>query len=210
LKLEPWPNDVPRRASINSFGYGGTNAHVILDEVNTYLSSKQTNGGSMHRVSSFSSLGSESEDLDFGFEAPRRLFVFTANSEDTGKRMMGAISQYLKSKKDRETLDFVDDLAFTLAQRRSMLPWKATIAASSLSELIQNLEGSNNKFVRSSRVPKIGFVFTGQGAQWAGMGRELFGVYEVFDQTLQQVETLLQKLGASWRLSGEFKNHLAP
>jgi acyl transferase domain-containing protein len=159
----------------------------------------------MHRVSSFSSFGSGSEYLSLGFEASRKLFVFAANSEDTGKKMMGEISQYLKSKNDCEAHDLMDDLAFTLAERRSMLPWKTTVPASSLSELIQNLENGNSKFVRSSRVPKIGFMFTGQGAQWAGMGRELFGLYEVFDQTLDQVEKHLQKLGASWRLSGKLR-----
>jgi acyl transferase domain-containing protein len=156
----------------------------------------------MHRVLSFSSITSESEDFGLGYEEPKRLFVFAANSEDTGRKIVGDIAKYLKTKKDGETQSLIDDLAFTLAQRRSMLPWKAAVTASSLPELIQHLEVGNSKFVRSSREPKVGFVFTGQGAQWAGMGRELLGVYEVFDQTLHQAERCLQKLGASWSLSG--------
>lgn len=167
--------------------------------------SKQSGGGLIHRVSSFSSLESESEHFSLGFESSRKLFVFAANSEDTGKKMMEDILQYLKLKNDHEDHNLMDDLAFTLAQRRSMLPWKTTVPASSLSELIQNLENGNSKFVRSSRVPKLGFVFTGQGAQWAGMGRELFGLYEVFDKELHKIEKHLQNLGASWRLSGKLK-----
>ena len=173
--------------------------------MDSYLLSKKTNVGLMHRVSSFSSLESESDFLSQALEASRQLFVFAANSEDTGKKMMGDISQYLKSRNEREAHDLMNDLAFTLAQRRSMLPWKTIVPASSLSELIQNLESGNSKFVRSSRVPKIGFVFTGQGAQWASMGRELFGLYEIFDQTLHQVEKHLKKLGASWHLSGKLR-----
>jgi acyl transferase domain-containing protein len=181
--------------SINSFGYGGTNAHIIMDEVQAYLSSQQANGYQMPRPLA--------ESLSLDSNTFKRVFVFAANDEDVGKRMMADVSQYLKSRRDWDAQSLMNDLAFTLAQRRSMLLLKAAITASSLPQLIENLDAGNIKFVRSSRVAKIGFVFTGQGAQWAGMGRELFGVYEVFDKTLHRAEQHLQRLGASWLLTGQ-------
>ena len=56
---------------------------------------------------------------------------------------------------------------------------------------------------RSSKRPRLGFVFTGQGAQWHAMGRELIDQYPVFKATLIEVERQLKSFGASWSLLGE-------
>ena len=53
--------------------------------------------------------------------------------------------------------------------------------------------------LRSRSAPVISFVFTGQGAQWAGMGRELLG-YPVFRTSLEQATKYMQGLGCTWSL----------
>ena len=97
---------------------------------------------------------------------------------------------------------YMDDLAFTLSNKRSMLPWKAFIVASSIQELGQNLTRNLSKPVRSSTAPTLSFVFTGQGAQWAGMGGELLA-YSVFEASLRRSERYLKALGCEWALIGK-------
>ncbi|CAL3970576.1 unnamed protein product, partial [Diplocarpon coronariae] len=48
--------------------------------------------------------------------------------------------------------------------------------------------------------PRIGFIFTGQGAQWYAMGRELFDAYPIFAATMERIDRYLTKLGANFSL----------
>lgn len=54
---------------------------------------------------------------------------------------------------------------------------------------------------RSVSKTTLGFIFTGQGAQWAGMGREL-RVFELFEKRLREAEEYLIELGCCWKLRG--------
>jgi len=97
------------------------------------------------------------------------------------------------------------DLAYTLAQHRSRLRWKAAVVASSVPELIHALqEHQHSQIVRSSQPPRVGFVFTGQGANWHAMGRELIDAYPVFRRSLRMAEKHLKNLGAEWSLMGTY------
>lgn len=95
----------------------------------------------------------------------------------------------------------MDRLAFTLCHRRSLLEWKEAVSASTLSELSSALASTDGDRTRPSGKSTIGFVFTGQGAQWFAMGRELL-CYTVFAEALQQADRILSDLGAAWSLLG--------
>lgn len=97
----------------------------------------------------------------------------------------------------------MNDLAFTLGQRRSLLPWKATFVADSPVSLIQKLEKPDLAPSHSSKTPQVGFVFTGQGAQWYGMGRELLISNPVFASAIDAAAGSILKLGASYNLRDE-------
>jgi acyl transferase domain-containing protein len=58
------------------------------------------------------------------------------------------------------------------------------------------------KAVRAVRQPKLSFIFTGQGAQWAGMGQELMQAYPIFASNMRQADKYLRSIGASWSLLG--------
>lgn len=60
----------------------------------------------------------------------------------------------------------------------------------------------NTKPCRTSSEPRLGSVFTGQGAQWYAMGRELVPIYPTFKEALQEAEFFFKELGATWSLLG--------
>jgi len=94
------------------------------------------------------------------------------------------------------------DLAYTLAERRSRFPWATAVRARSLAELANRLGEPERKVSRAMRNPRLGFVFTGQGAQWHAMGRELTGAYPVFGAAIRRADQILKEYGAIWSLEG--------
>ena len=138
-----------------------------------------------------------------------RLFVLSANDEATVKQQMAALRVYLDNQKHEVTDDIMADLAFTLSHRRSLLSYRIALASSTAKDLKEQLDSSHQGPTRASRAPNIGFVFTGQGANWQGMGRELFETYPVFTSTIIAADKYLTDLGASWSLISRYHFALA-
>jgi acyl transferase domain-containing protein len=96
---------------------------------------------------------------------------------------------------------FLDNLAFTLNERRTILPWRATVVAGTMEDLMSSL----SRQVRAKSAikrPKLGFVFTGQGAQWPGMGKELLQAYPVFQDSVMNIDRYLDEIDAGFRVQG--------
>lgn len=102
----------------------------------------------------------------------------------------------------------MDRLAFTLCHRRSLLEWREAVSAATASELSDALASTDSNPTRPSENFNIGFVFTGQGAQWSAMGRELLH-YTVFEETLQEADHILLGFGAKWSLMGTLLTYRA-
>lgn len=91
-----------------------------------------------------------------------------------------------------------DSLVYTLGKKRTRLPWTSTFPVNNVAELIKILDGARFKPRRvASTTPKIGFVFTGQGAQWYAMGRELIEAYPVFKAAVLEAEEALRDVGCN-------------
>ena len=154
------------------------------------------------------SIGLEEESsidplLDGSFSATRRLYVLTANDKKSVLSQISALASYLRKRSSKlVTGPLMNDLAFTLGQRRSVLPWKIAFAASEADDLRSQLESLALAPSRATKVPKLGFVFTGQGANWNAMGRELYPAYPVFSSTIAAADKYLTSLGAPWSLTG--------
>ena len=133
-----------------------------------------------------------------------RVFVWSASDEAGTTRTASAYQDHLStllSTHAGDKDDYLDNLAFTLSNKRSNLPWKSFLVAESIEDLHQNLFSTISKPIRSSKPPGLGFVFTGQGAQWHAMGRELTS-YPAYKSSLQQSDSILKNIGCEWSLFG--------
>jgi acyl transferase domain-containing protein len=128
--------------------------------------------------------------------------MISAFDELSCQSQIAILREYLESNKEFVQDDFVDDLAFTLNERRSTFMWKAAVIGSSVTDLCDSLsKGPSIRF--SARRPTLSFVFTGQGAQWAGMGKELLHTYPVFRESISRIDRYLAELGSPFYVSGE-------
>ncbi|KAB8225746.1 putative polyketide synthase [Aspergillus novoparasiticus] len=211
MQPTPWPTKGLRRASVNSFGNSGTNAHVILDDVFHFLTENQL---SAHHLTvrdppispvleqTFSrSLVHKSHNPSSKQNRPR-LLVFSANNDAGVRRQASAYAEHFTKFAGALDSTYLDHLAYTLASRRSSLPWKTTAIVSSVQDLTQ-IDRTLPPATRSKSNPGLVFVFAGQGAQWAGMGRELMTLFPEFNQSLERSEKTLLGLGSSWYLRDE-------
>ena len=133
---------------------------------------------------------------------PPKLLVWSASDESGLERLGLAYGQHFArlSLGADKAEEYLNDLAFTLNLRRSSFPWKSFMVVRSMADL-QELNRHLSKPVRSVTKPRIGFVFTGQGAQWYAMGRELL-VYTAFKSSLEKSELCLSSFGCQWSLIG--------
>ena len=128
--------------------------------------------------------------------------MLSAKDEQAAKSMITNLRDHLKQLESQNEKLSLRSLAYTLGQRRSVFPWTAAFPARSVSKLLQATDAGQISRSHSSKPCRLGFVFTGQGAQWHAMGRELLGTYPVFQESIQQSERYLAELGASWSLVG--------
>ncbi|KAL9074826.1 MAG: hypothetical protein Q9161_001964 [Pseudevernia consocians] len=183
-----WPCKGLRRASISSFGFGGSNCHAILDDAYNFLRLRGLTGNhcTTKEPAAGESLSQYTRTLTHNIiqqaadpdhpELRPKLLVWSVADEGGIARLTEEYSTFMtqvaSSLTPTEASVYLESLAYTLAARRTSLSWKSFVLASSLQEL-QNIAPKMSKPVRSKENPKLGFVFTGQGAQFAEMAKEL-------------------------------------
>ena len=207
--VQHWPTEAVHRASVNNFGFGGSNAHVIVDDAYGYMSSREI-------VGNYQRPTAQSEHThELAMSCPRkeqkdesRVFILSASNELSLRQQEKALGQYLRGRQDTCSRGMLCDLAYTLGEHRSRLPFKSAFVAASLSQLADELTTNGSKPSRLLRTKTVGFIFTGQGAQWYAMGRELITQYQVFRTSLDLSDQYLRGLGVSWSLIGKINTHL--
>ena len=173
--LEAFPNDGKRRiAGVNSFGFGGANAHVILAEPPAQV---------IHAH------GPISPDRSWPL-------VISARSEDALKATAGRLADWIESHElGNGVSPVLPKLTYTLGVRRNHHQHRLTLVGSSSAEVTEELrEFSIGNPVTTARTsftprpefaPRIGFVMSGQGPQWWGMGRQLMRNEPIFRETME-------------------------
>ncbi|KAI0896802.1 hypothetical protein F4806DRAFT_508595 [Annulohypoxylon nitens] len=185
----PWPKDAPRRASINSFGVGGSNSHVIIEHPSPATP--------VNHVSSYISAEDEFDVADHDAERPS-IVVLSANNSDSLHAGIQSLGDHLINPRVKVNLS---DLAYTLSERRTKFWHRAFITTQNTE--IDRLDGWTTS-KKSSQTPAIGFIFTGQGAQWPQMGRDL-RFFPWTRKILEELDDVLRGLRhpPSWSLIDE-------
>lgn len=222
-EITPWPINGLRRASISSFGFGGSNSHAVLDDAYNFLRLRSLTGNhctaknppSMDELvgQSGSSLAlplisNSSQQTANGEHAnsTSKLLVWSAADEGGIMRLARAYNLHLSHMSSTMSIDqanrYLENLAYTLAARRSLLPWRSFATTASVIRL-QDLSIELSKPVKSKETPSLCYVFTGQGAQFAGMSKELLA-FPVFTNSLSRSEMYLRDMQCPWSLLGMF------
>lgn len=209
-EITPWP-EVPKghplRASVNSFGFGGTNSHAIIE---TYVPELHDNGPWGKGASSPSAVALQALDRNFS-AVP---LVLSANSDKALIAMATGYAEFLRSEKVN-----ISHLTWTLQARRTALPHKICFSGTTQEDILAEIEkklakiqggsgvefGFRSSFPANDQDPRILGIFTGQGAQWPQMGRHLILNSHRFRSTIEALEGSLGALPdpPTWSLTAE-------
>ncbi|XP_072032280.1 mycocerosic acid synthase-like polyketide synthase [Amphiura filiformis] len=184
----PWPTEEPRVAICSSFGFGGSNACMIL-EANTFSQKKST------AICS---------------QIPVPLLISAATEQSLLQRIRDWLA-FLQCPETRSSERSFRDALYTAAQRSHHHPYRIGFVVTTVDEAIQLLEtklnedGSKLRYVeglaRSVGLnDRIVFVFSGMGTQWWGMARELMNKEPVFAAMIKMIAKLLKSCGSKWSL----------
>ncbi|HZX37757.1 MAG TPA: type I polyketide synthase, partial [Streptomyces sp.] len=179
-EARPWPETEgrPRRAGVSSFGFGGTNAHVVIEEP---PAAEETE-----------------EETAAGAPAPAGTvaavpWVLSGKTERAVRDQAGKLLEFAEWNADLSARD----VARALATERAVFEHRAVVTGADRGELVEAVralaEGSGHVGVVTGvrTLGRTAFLFTGQGAQRVGMGRELYGMFPAFAEAFDEVTAAL-------------------
>ena len=172
-KLQPWSCSDTRLAGVSSFGFGGTNCHVILEEAP--LAKKVT-----HKT-----------------ERPHHVLTLSAKSEQALRELVKNYADFIASHPEAS----LEDICFSANTGREHFNRRLACVTCSTTQLREQLKAfSKGKEVTGmiggqknvNIPPKIAFLFTGQGSQFVDMGRQLYETQPTFKQILDHCNKILR------------------
>ncbi|WP_293120114.1 type I polyketide synthase, partial [Moorena sp. SIO4G3] len=178
--LIPWSGEgKPRLAGVSSFGMGGTNAHIVLEEAPTEVRSQK----------------SEVRSEEY-LERPVHILTLSGKTEKALEDLVSSYQNYLETNPELE----LADVCYTANTGRAQFNHRLGVIASEPTELIEKLLGwkTESELVGvfsgqpNSESPQIAFLFTGQGSQYVNMGRQLYEKAPTFRQALEQCDQILK------------------
>lgn len=158
---QPWPQPGLRRAGISSFGIGGTNAHVIIEQ---YLAEQSQAPAASLRL------------LPLSAKTPAALNAYREQ-----------LQLWLPSAQS------LADVAYSLTHKRAAFDWRQAMLVDDRGRVLS----SSSVSALPETAPNLYFMFTGQGAQYPHMGRDLYASEPVFRDALDQCLALVERLGLS-------------
>ncbi|MBO1063394.1 MULTISPECIES: type I polyketide synthase [Nostocales] len=174
----PWPaTDKTRFAGVSSFGFTGINVHAVLSEAPPVAAKSEAKT----------------------WQRPLQLLTLSAKTKPALEQMVRNYEKHLATHPDLEWAD----ICYTTNTRRTHFHERLAVVADSVSQaqekLLANLAGTENtnlfKGSKSESQPQIAFLFTGQGSQYLGMGRELYETQPIFRQALDRCQEILNAIG---------------
>ncbi|MEL7333628.1 MAG: beta-ketoacyl synthase N-terminal-like domain-containing protein, partial [Cyanobacteria bacterium J06560_2] len=188
---QPWvANEQPRIAGVSAFGFGGTNAHVIVSEAAQPASEIAT---------SDSQTPADEASLLLK-PRPLQLLTLSAKSEAALQALVMQYQDWLTAD-NRNITTLLGDICFTANAGRSHFSHRLALIASSTDQLQTQLQSITDQSTGANiftgaapnqRPPKIAFLFTGQGAQYFEMGQELYATHPIFRAELNRCADVLK------------------
>jgi len=171
-ELIPW-SSTQKLAGVSSFGFGGTNAHIIVEEYPTEQTSEV-----------------------FADERPQHLLTLSAQNEPALQALANAYVTYLKS----HPLISIADICFTANTGRTHFSHRLAFIADSPESLQEQLSAVNSETIElmstqipsGGQQPQLAFLFTGQGSQYVGMGHQLYQTQPAFRRTIDRCDAILR------------------
>ncbi len=173
-RLTPWePFGKTRIAGLSSFGFSGTNAHLVLEEAPV--------AGSVPAA----------------VERPRHLLALSAMSDEALAVLAERLERHLATRSGEE----IEDICYTANSGRAHWPHRLAILADSSAQMCEKLGqlasaalpgGAFKGQSQTSDRLKVAFLFTGQGSQYVGMGRQLYDTQPTFRRVLDQCSQILE------------------
>jgi acyl transferase domain-containing protein len=181
-ELTELPEATTRYAGVNSFGFGGTNAHVVLEQA-----------------------PSPASRSNLAKQASAELVPLSAKSPQALRALLLAYANA-----DFASAELAD-VAHTAGARRCHLDYRAFVVAESVTdlrtkcaELAEELASRAPQAVVPAKSRRLAFIFSGMGPQWWGMGRELYGEEPAFRAALDRCESLFRACSGWSLLEGLF------
>lgn len=254
----PWPEGKVRRASVNSFGFGGANGNCIIDHVNEVLpgyvkpgivsparhvngslANGHTNGASANGNGHVNGNGNGNGHIHVNGNgsthgpkhtpikpeivkktpsstASTRDFVLLPFSAHNASSLAQNIDTLAKAVAEKKKWTLAD-IAYTLGSRRSRFQQRTfrIVDTTQQDAVTAALADEKRVFTSPIQASNVGFVFTGQGAQWHAMGGKLFD-YGVFRSTISHLDYVLDQLrqdsgdSSSWTIAATLKGDCEP
>ncbi|MBF2057460.1 MAG: AMP-binding protein [Cyanobacterium sp. T60_A2020_053] len=204
-EMVKWHSNSPRFAGVSSFGFGGTNAHVIVGDMILSGNRQEAKGNDLDKRQdvNFSSqeVTGENEENNPPDSLLERgevrenihksyLLTLSATTPLALKDLVTKYLDYLETKTD----DDIGNICYTTQQGRTPFPQRASVVANSIADLRENL--SNLSIPENSQTisnKEIVFLFTGQGSQYHGMGAGLYQTCASFRDTVNYCSEVLKQ-----------------
>ena len=165
-KLRDWNVDGPRRAGISSFGVGGTNVHVVVEEY-------------------------ENKPTFSTFDRPVQILAWSAKSEKSLEAYGSALGNYI----EKAPSGTLADIAYSLNVTRESFNHRHFVLANTANEAVRGVTEKDNNLAKRARLSatpnELVFLFPGQGAQYLQMGRTLYRHEKVFYEAVDTCAELL-------------------
>jgi len=189
-KLTPWLSENGQRiAGVSAFGFGGTNGHLVVEEAPSPLPL------SPPLLSGVDGRGVRGEGAVP--ERPSHLLTLSAKSDEALKALASQFADDLKTNPHGS----LPDVCYTANTGRAHFAHRLAVVADTSVQMRdrltafatgQDLSGMLTGLVEGRNQPKVAFLFTGQGSQYVGMGRQLYETLPTFRQTLDRCDELMR------------------